>query len=114
MYIYYILIFVVGLMVGSFLNVCIYRIPLKQSIVFPASHCFNCNHELNGLDLIPVFSFIFLKGKCRYCGDKISIQYPLVELANALLFYLLLSILVLIYLRFLCSVFFFTLSYIGY
>lgn len=86
MYIYYILIFVVGLMVGSFLNVCIYRIPLKQSIVFPVSHCFNCNHELNGLDLIPVFSFIFLKGKCRYCGDKISIQYPLVELANALLF----------------------------
>jgi len=86
MYLFYILVFITGLVIGSFLNVCIYRIPLKESIVFPASHCVNCKHQLAVLDLIPVFSFIFLKGKCRYCGTRISIQYPVIELVNALLF----------------------------
>lgn len=94
MYLFYILVFITGLVIGSFLNVCIYRIPLKESIVFPASHCVNCKHQLAVLDLIPVFSFIFLKGKCRYCGTRISIQYPVIELVNALLFYVSLFILV--------------------
>ncbi|WP_058485234.1 prepilin peptidase [Defluviitalea phaphyphila] len=85
----YLLIFFLGLIIGSFLNVCIFRIPLKQSIAFPPSHCFHCNHKLKPLDLIPIFSFLFLKGKCRYCGKKISIQYPLVEFINGIIYLLL-------------------------
>lgn len=83
----HIYIFILGLIIGSFLNVCIFRIPLKQSIAFPPSHCFHCSHNLKLLDLIPLFSFLFLRGKCRYCGEKISIQYPLIEFSNAI-FYL--------------------------
>ncbi|NLK95208.1 MAG: prepilin peptidase [Clostridiales bacterium] len=82
----YIFIVIVGLCIGSFLNVCIYRIPNEQSIAFPASHCFNCNYKLKWKDLIPVFSYVILKGKCRNCGDKISIQYPLIELINGILY----------------------------
>lgn len=77
-----------GLLIGSFLNVCIFRIPEKQSIAFPPSHCMSCNHKLGVLDLFPVFSWLFLGGKCRYCKAKISGQYPLVEFINAV-FYLL-------------------------
>jgi len=69
---------------GSFLNVCIYRIPRGESIVFPPSHCPNCNKRLKWYDLIPVLSYIFLKRKCRYCGQKISIRYPIVEILTAL------------------------------
>ena len=68
-----------SLTLGSFLNVCIYRIPRGESIVFPPSHCPNCNKRLKWNDLIPVVSYIFLKGKCRYCREKISIRYPIVE-----------------------------------
>ncbi len=75
-----------GTIIGSFLNVCIYRIPLKDSIAFPSSHCSKCNTSLRALDLVPVFSFLFIKGKCRYCGEKISYQYPLIELLNGLLY----------------------------
>ncbi len=75
-----------GLIVGSFLNVCIHRLPLKESVAFPASHCPECRHPLKFYDNIPVFSFLFLGGKCRYCKAPISIRYPLVELLNALLF----------------------------
>lgn len=75
-----------GLLIGSFLNVCIYRIPKKESIAIPPSHCMNCNTRLKVLDLIPAFSYIFLKGKCRYCGQKISIRYPIIELITAVIF----------------------------
>ncbi|MBU5677587.1 prepilin peptidase [Alkaliphilus sp. MSJ-5] len=75
-----------GTIIGSFLNVCIYRIPLKESIAFPPSHCSKCNTSLRALDLVPVCSFLFIKGKCRYCGEKISYQYPLIELLNGLLY----------------------------
>lgn len=71
-----------GLFVGSFLNVCICRIPNDESIVFPPSHCTACNHRLGVLDLFPLFSWVFLRGKCRYCKAKISVQYPAVELSN--------------------------------
>lgn len=81
----YIMIGLLGLLVGSFLNVCICRIPNGESIVFPPSHCTKCNHKLGVLDLFPLFSWIFLKGKCRYCGEKISKQYPLIEAANMIL-----------------------------
>ena len=78
-------IFILGIFIGSFLNVCIYRIPRKESISFPPSHCPACSHRLGVVDLFPVLSYVFLRGKCRYCGSKISIRYPLVELLNALL-----------------------------
>ena len=84
----YVVLAVFGLVIGSFLNVVIYRIPKKEGLVFPASHCGNCGHKLSPPDLIPVFSWIFLKGRCRYCKEKISIQYPFVELLTAGLFVL--------------------------
>lgn len=73
-----------GLIIGSFLNVCIYRLPRKESIAFGRSHCTNCNTIIKWYDLIPVLSYIFLRGKCRSCKTKISIQYPMVELVNGL------------------------------
>lgn len=72
-----------GLLIGSFLNVVIYRVPKKQSLLKPGSHCPKCNKEIPPYDNIPVFSYIFLLGKCRNCKTKISIRYPLVELLNA-------------------------------
>ena len=83
-----ILILIIGLCIGSFLNVCIYRIPREESIAFPPSHCTSCGYELKSVDLIPVISYLFLKGKCRKCGKKISIKYPLVELLNGVLYLL--------------------------
>jgi len=85
----YLLIFVLGLSVGSFMNVCIYRIPKGESVVTPPSHCTACGKRLKPMDLIPVFSYIFNKGKCKYCGDKISIRYPAVELLTGIVFLLL-------------------------
>ena len=85
------LVFIYGLLIGSFLNVCIYRIPREESIAFPASHCPKCNTDLKWYDNIPLFSYLFLKGKCRYCGDKISSQYPIVETLNAIVYIILFS-----------------------
>lgn len=84
--IYYVFIFLLGLAIGSFLNVCIYRIPLGQSIANPPSHCFNCGTRLATLDLIPVFSYLFLRGRCRYCGKKFSARYMFIELLTAGIF----------------------------
>ena len=78
-----------GLIIGCFLNVCIYRIPNKQSVISPPSHCVNCGTRLRPLDLVPVFSYIFLKGKCRYCGKRVSARYPVVEGLTAVAFVLL-------------------------
>ena len=82
----YILIFVFGIIIGSFLNVCIYRIPRGESIAFPPSHCTHCSHPLAWYDLIPVLSYLSLRGKCRYCGGAISPQYPIIELLNGILY----------------------------
>jgi len=82
----YIIFFTVGLLFGSFANVIIYRMPKEESIVYPPSHCPNCNARLKALDLVPVISWLFLKGRCRYCGEKISPRYMLVELLCAVLF----------------------------
>jgi len=71
-----------GILIGSFLNVVILRIPKNESIVFPASHCPTCKTPLKWWHNIPIISYIFLKGKCAFCGEKISIQYPLIELLS--------------------------------
>nr|WP_307990421.1 prepilin peptidase [uncultured Niameybacter sp.] len=77
-------IFCIGLIIGSFLNVCIYRIPNEESINFPPSHCQSCKHTLEPLDLVPVLSYLFLGGRCRYCKEKISPQYACIELLNGI------------------------------
>ena len=78
-----------GLMIGSFLNVVIYRIPKGESIVFPASHCQSCQTPLKWYHNIPLFSWLFLAGKCAFCKASIAKQYPIVEFITALLFVLL-------------------------
>lgn len=75
-----------GLFIGSFLNVCIFRIPSGISIVKPPSSCGSCGHKLNYIDMIPVFNYIINKGKCKYCGSSYSVQYPLIELLNGLMY----------------------------
>ena len=77
--------FVFGLLFGSFLNVCIYRIPREKSIVWPPSACPHCNAHISWYDNIPLLSYLVLLGKCRHCKKPISIQYPIVELLTAIL-----------------------------
>ena len=86
---FYIVLFVFGALIGSFLNVCIYRMPRNQSIVWPASRCPSCSNPITPYDNIPIFSYyVLLRGRCRFCKQKISARYPLVEALNAC-FYLL-------------------------
>lgn len=80
------IVLIYGIIIGSFLNVCIYRIPKEESIVYPPSHCGKCNQKLNWKDLIPIVSYIILKGKCRYCGEKVSYRYMVVEAFTGLMF----------------------------
>ncbi len=89
---YNIIIFIFGLIIGSFLNVVIYRLENGDKIINDRSRCLSCKHTLNWFDLIPILSFIFLKGKCRYCNNKISWQYPLVEIGTGILFVIVFSI----------------------
>ena len=79
-----VLVFLFGILVGSFLNVCIYRIPKGENITTTRSHCMNCGDVIRWYDLVPIFSFLLLRGKCRNCGAKISIQYPAIEILNGL------------------------------
>lgn len=84
-----ILITIYGLIIGSFLNVCIYRIPKGENISFPPSHCGSCDEKIYWYDNIPVFSYLVLRGKCRNCKSEISIQYPLIESLNAIIYIIL-------------------------
>jgi len=77
--------FVIGLFIGSFLNVCIYRIPEGKSVIWPPSHCPYCGERIKPYDNIPVISYFLLKGKCRSCGERISYRYPAVELLTGVL-----------------------------
>jgi leader peptidase (prepilin peptidase)/N-methyltransferase len=77
---------VVGLAIGSFLNVVIWRVPRDESVVHPRSHCPSCGHSVRPYDDIPVVSWLVLRGRCRDCGEPISMRYPLVELGTAVLF----------------------------
>lgn len=80
------LLVVLGLIVGSFINVCVVRLPRNESIIFPGSHCVMCKTPLKSKDLIPVISYFLLLGRCRYCECQISTRYPVVELFTALIF----------------------------
>jgi leader peptidase (prepilin peptidase)/N-methyltransferase len=86
----YIMVFIFGSIVGSFLNVCIYRIPRNLSVITPSSRCPSCNSPIMPWDNIPLISYIFLGGRCRKCRSKISLRYPLVEFLNASLYVLVL------------------------
>lgn len=87
-----ILIFLFGIVIGSFLNVCIYRIPKGEDIVKVNSHCMTCGYQLKWYDLIPIFSYIFLRGKCRKCKTKLSCQYPIVEAVNGFMYVLIFAV----------------------
>lgn len=82
--IFYILVFVYGIVIGSFVNVCICRLPNKENIVKVRSHCTQCGYQLKWYDLVPLFSYLVLGGRCRKCRQKISVQYPLVEALNGI------------------------------
>lgn len=84
----YAVLFLFGIVIGSFLNVCILRIPLKESVAKERSHCMSCGYQLAWYDMIPLFSYLFLGGKCRKCKSHISLQYPLVEALNGVLYVL--------------------------
>ena len=80
--------FILGAVFGSFLNVCIYRLPRGESIFHPPSHCPHCKKKIALIDLVPIISYVFLRGKCRYCQSPISFRYPLVEIITGLSFVL--------------------------
>jgi leader peptidase (prepilin peptidase)/N-methyltransferase len=82
----FIVIFLFGIVIGSFLNVCIFRIPEHQTVVTERSHCMHCGYQLSWYDMVPVFSWLFLRGRCRKCGEPVSPQYPIVEAANGILY----------------------------
>lgn len=84
----YTAIFITGIVFGSFFTLAVYRIPRKENITYVRSHCTTCNHRLGFWDLIPVLSYIFLGGKCRYCKEKIRIRYLLLEIFSGLVFLL--------------------------
>lgn len=82
----YLFVFLVGIMIGSFLNVCIYRIPVKETIVKGRSACRSCGTTLKWYELIPLLSYVLQRGKCNHCKRRISVQYPLVELGCGLIY----------------------------
>jgi len=79
-------VFVFGTVVGSFVNVCTFRLPRRESIIMPGSHCMNCESPIPWYDNIPILSYLTLRGRCRYCASRISPRYPLIELGTALIF----------------------------
>lgn len=88
----YIMIFLFGIVTGSFLNVCIYRIPEKQNIATVRSHCMSCGYTLKWYDLIPLLSYLALGGRCRKCKAKLSVQYPLIEALNGILYLIIFAV----------------------
>lgn len=87
-YIFYLFIFIIGTVFGSFFTLAVYRIPLHQNITHERSYCPKCNHKLSFWDMIPILSYIFLGGKCRYCKEKIRIRYLLLEILTGTIFLL--------------------------
>ena len=83
---FYTIIFIIGILFGSFCTLAIYRIPKRQDITHTHSYCPNCNHKLGFFDLIPIFSYVFLRGKCRYCHEKIRPRYLIIEIISGIVF----------------------------
>lgn len=83
---YYIMIFIIGTVFGSFFTLAVYRIPLKKDITHERSFCPNCNHKLGFWDMIPIVSYLCFRGRCRYCGEKIRIRYLILEVLSGLVF----------------------------
>ncbi|HUO77574.1 MAG TPA: prepilin peptidase [Thermodesulfovibrionales bacterium] len=90
MTILFFIVFLLGSLIGSFLNVCIHRLPRNLSVIFPSSRCPSCNIPIKTYDNIPLLSYLLLGGRCRYCKTRISLRYPLVEALNALMYVLVL------------------------
>jgi len=82
----WLLVFILGAAIGSFMNVLIVRTPRDENVSFPASHCMSCNTPLRAWHNIPIVSWLFLRGKCSFCNAKISVQYPIIETLSALIF----------------------------
>lgn len=82
----YFIIFLFGSSLGSFLNVCIYRLPREESVISPRSHCTTCNKPIPARDNIPILSYILLRGRCRNCGEKFSVIYPFIEFLTGIIF----------------------------
>ena len=91
-YLIYAVIFLFGITIGSFLNVCIYRMPRGETVVTTPSHCMTCGHRLRWFELLPLFSYIFLGGRCRSCKSHISPQYPIIEAVNGFLYVLVFAV----------------------
>ncbi len=110
-------IFLIGLLIGSFLNTCIYRLPLDQSVITPSSHCDTCHTKLEPRDLIPIISFFLLKGRCRYCQAELPLRYVFVEVLTGLVFlwcYLVLGFTVHLVVALLFSSFMVVITFIDY
>ncbi len=88
----YLITFLFGIVIGSFLNVCIYRIPKKEDIVRTRSHCMSCGYQLKWYDMFPVISYVALGGRCRKCKARLSVQYPLIEALNGVAYVLVLLV----------------------
>ncbi|MEG0614998.1 MAG: prepilin peptidase [Oscillospiraceae bacterium] len=84
----FLIVFCFGIIIGSFLNVCILRLPKGESLIKRSSHCMTCGEKIKVRDLVPLFSWLFLRGKCRNCGEKISSRYPIVEALNGIMWVL--------------------------
>lgn len=82
----YVFMFIIGVLLGSFYTLAVHRIPLKQDITHTRSYCPKCNHKLNFWDLIPILSYIFLGGKCRYCKNRIRLRYIIIEIISGIIF----------------------------
>lgn len=89
----YLFAFVIGAVIGSFLNVCIHRLPAGESVVYPPSHCPGCGERIRSRDNVPLLSYVLLRGRCRSCGAAISVRYPVVEALSGALLVLLLYLL---------------------
>ncbi|MBQ7012817.1 MAG: prepilin peptidase [Oscillospiraceae bacterium] len=111
---FYPIVFFYGICIGSFLNVVIFRLPKNESLIKRSSHCMTCGEKIRIRDLVPIFSWLFLKGKCRKCGEKISPRYPIVEALNGIVYIITFTVLDFNVHSILCCIFFSVLICIGF
>ncbi len=111
---FYPIVFFYGICIGSFLNVVIYRLPKNESLIKRSSHCMTCGEKIRIRDLVPIFSWLFLRGKCHNCGEKISPRYPIVEALNGIVYIITFTVLDFNAHSILCCIFFSVLICIGF